>query len=135
MQSTGSNAAATTNTTGNSSTPTTGSTTTAVSGTSSRSSSSRRHRSRSHHGHHRHRSRRRRHNPKGAERNLVAAILGMIVIAVLISSLAEQKWFRLHGGLCTHTYIGAYQFLTPDIENSSGMITETTNLGKKDQIV
>ncbi len=111
MQSSGSNAAVTTNT-GTSSNVDGGS-------SSSRSSRSRRHRSRSHHGHHRHRSRRRRHNPKRAERNLVAAILGMIVIAVLISSLAEQKWFRLHGGQCTHTYIGAYQFLTPGIEKST----------------
>jgi hypothetical protein len=80
------------------------------------SRSSRRRRSRSH-GHHRHR-RRRRHSPKRSERNLVAAILGIVVIAVLISSLAEQKWFYLHGGKCSKAYIGAYQFLTSRIESS-----------------
>ncbi|XP_022080803.1 transmembrane protein 127-like [Acanthaster planci] len=95
------------------------------SGSRSRSSSSRRHRSRSHGHHHRHRSRRRRHNPKRAERNLVAAILGMVVIAVLISSLAEKKWFYLHGGQCSslnkkNEDLGAYQFLTPGIETDPG---------------
>ena len=54
----------------------------------------------------------------------MAAILGMVVIAVLISSLAEQKWFRLHGGVCNKEYIGAYQFLTPDVENKPGILMD-----------
>lgn len=83
---------------------------------SSRSSGGSSRRSRSGHSHHRHR-RRHRLRPKQTERNLVAAILGMVVIAVLISALADQKWFKLHGGQCSKEYLGAYQFLTPNIEN------------------
>ena len=79
---------------------------------SSRSSSSHRHRSSRHH---RHRRRRRHLRPKQTERNLVAAILGILVIAVLIAALAEQKWFKLHGGKCQYTYMGVYQFLTKGI--------------------
>ncbi|XP_038046854.1 transmembrane protein 127-like [Patiria miniata] len=104
-----------TDTTNNDTTNTTNTNGSSSSSGRSSSRSSRRHRSR---GHHRHRSRRRRHNPKRNERNLVAAILGMVVIAVLISSLAEQKWFHLHGGECAKENIGAYQFLTPGIETS-----------------
>lgn len=44
--------------------------------------------------------------------------MGMFVIAVLISALAEQKWFKLHGGQCTHQYVGVYQFLTPGLDKS-----------------
>ena len=79
---------------------------------SSRSGSSRR--SRSGHGHHRHR-RRHRTRWKQTERNLIAAILGMVVIAVLIAAVADKKWFKLHGGKCPSEYLGAYEFLTPNI--------------------
>ncbi|XP_054766034.1 transmembrane protein 127-like [Lytechinus pictus] len=85
---------------------------------SGRTSGSSSRRSRSNHSHHHHRHRRRhRLRPKQTERNLVASILGMVVIAVLISALADRKWFRLHGGKCKQEYLGAYQFLTPNIEN------------------
>lgn len=39
------------------------------------------------------------------------------MIAVLISALADRKWFKLHGGKCKQEYLGAYQFLTPNIED------------------
>ncbi|XP_072177612.1 transmembrane protein 127-like [Diadema setosum] len=83
---------------------------------SSRSSAGSSRRSRSNHSHHRHR-RRHRLRPKQTERNLVAAILGMVVIAVLISALADKNWFMLHGGQCSATHLGAYQFLTPNLDN------------------
>ncbi|XP_033098377.1 transmembrane protein 127-like [Anneissia japonica] len=92
---------------------------TTTTSTSSSSGRSRRHRHRRHR-HHRHR-RSRQIRPKITERNLVAAIMGMVVIAFLIAALAEQKWFRLHGGKCDKEYIGAYEFLTPHVEDAPSM--------------
>ncbi|XP_071947919.1 transmembrane protein 127-like [Antedon mediterranea] len=91
---------------------------TVTTSSSSSGRSSRRHRRR--HRHHRHR-RSRQIRPKTTERNLVAAIMGMVVIAFLIAALAEQKWFSLHGGKCDKEYIGAYEFLTPHVENTPSM--------------
>ena len=67
---------------------------------------------------------------KQTERNLVAAILGMVVIAVLIAAVADKKWFKLHGGKCPSEYLGAYEFLTPNILSEASRKYEVL-LGEK----
>lgn len=86
------------------------------SSSTSRSSSHRRHRS-SHGSRSRSGRRRRRHrhnyrlNFKQAERNWIAAVFDLVVMAVLISALADQSWFRLHGGNCPAKSFGVLNFL------------------------
>lgn len=88
---------------------------------SSRSGSHRRHRS-SHSSRSRSGRRRRRHrhnyrfNFKQAERNWIAAVFDMVVMAVLISSLADQSWFQLHGGRCAAKSVGVLNFLFDNFE-------------------
>ncbi|XP_077992290.1 transmembrane protein 127-like [Glandiceps talaboti] len=64
----------------------------------------------------------RRIRPKQRERNIVAAILGMIAIATLATALAEPRWFYLHGTKCEYTYIGLYMFFS--INSGNDLIME-----------
>ncbi|XP_070540034.1 transmembrane protein 127-like [Ptychodera flava] len=63
----------------------------------------------------------RRIRPKHRERNIAAAILGMVVIATLATALAEPRWFYLHGGTCDHEYIGLYMFFNVGAESDPGL--------------
>ncbi len=61
----------------------------------------------------------------------MAAILGVVVIALLIAALAVKHWFKLHGGKCNKTYIGVYQFLTVGIEKDPGECDSLSSSFKK----
>lgn len=53
---------------------------------------------------------RRQWRAKNRERNLLAAVLSIIVIALLSTSLAQPKWFYFKGGECTKKHLGVYEF-------------------------
>lgn len=44
------------------------------------------------------------------ERNVLSAILSIVVIATLATALAQPKWFSITGGVCTRRYIGLQEF-------------------------
>lgn len=44
------------------------------------------------------------------DRNVLAAVLSIIVIATLATALAQPKWFSIRGGVCNRTYIGLQDF-------------------------
>ena len=44
------------------------------------------------------------------ERNVLSAIMSIIVIATLATALAQPKWFSITGGLCSRRYIGLQEF-------------------------
>ena len=44
------------------------------------------------------------------ERNVLSAIMSIIVIATLATALAQPKWFSITGGVCTRRYIGLQEF-------------------------
>lgn len=53
---------------------------------------------------------RRRWRAKNKERNLLAAVLSIVVIALLSTSLAQPRWFFFRGGKCARRYLGVYDF-------------------------
>lgn len=44
------------------------------------------------------------------ERNVLSAIMSIIVIATLATALAQPKWFSITGGVCSRRYIGLQEF-------------------------
>ncbi|CAG2177529.1 unnamed protein product, partial [Oppiella nova] len=44
------------------------------------------------------------------ERNVLSAIMSIVVIATLATALAQPKWFSINGGLCPRKYIGLQEF-------------------------
>lgn len=44
------------------------------------------------------------------DRNVLSAIMSIIVIATLATALAQPKWFSISGGLCNRKYIGLQEF-------------------------
>uniref|UniRef100_A0A1E1XDF0 Putative conserved plasma membrane protein n=2 Tax=Amblyomma TaxID=6942 RepID=A0A1E1XDF0_9ACAR len=57
----------------------------------------------------------RHHHPhhwrlKERERNLLAAVLSIVVIATLSTALVHPRWFYLQGGGCGHKYLGVQNF-------------------------
>ena len=44
------------------------------------------------------------------ERNVLSAIMSIIVIATLATALAQPKWFSITGGVCTRRYLGLQEF-------------------------
>lgn len=44
------------------------------------------------------------------DRNVLSAILSIIVIATLATALAQPKWFSISGGVCNRKYIGLQEF-------------------------
>ncbi|CAM1296822.1 TMEM127 (predicted) [Pycnogonum litorale] len=68
------------------------------------------------------------------ERNFIAAVFEIIVIAILATALAQPQWFHLVGGGCNHSYLGAYQFVyvgyfesRPTSLSSSKLLTTTSS--------
>jgi len=49
-------------------------------------------------------------NNRDRDRNVLSAILSIIVIATLATALAQPKWFSISGGLCNRKYIGLQEF-------------------------
>lgn len=47
---------------------------------------------------------------KERERNLLAAVLSIVVIATLSTALVHPRWFYLQGGGCGHKYLGVQNF-------------------------
>lgn len=54
----------------------------------------------------------RRWRLKERERNLVSAMLGIFVIAILAIALSQPRWFILKGGGCSQKYLGMQQFFS-----------------------
>lgn len=55
--------------------------------------------------------RRRECREKEKEKNLLSAVLSMVVIALLSTAIAQPRWFKLKGGGCSKSSLGVNEFL------------------------
>ncbi|XP_054167077.1 uncharacterized protein LOC128964493 [Oppia nitens] len=49
-------------------------------------------------------------NSVDKERNVLSAIMSIVVIATLATALAQPKWFSITGGVCDRKYIGLQEY-------------------------